>query len=71
MFTLLCIIVGWLIVFNFLFIFLSSKDETPADMPATQILFLKLDSLVQHPCIFGPHLGQAFQVASVNVTTSL
>ena len=35
MFTLLCVTVGLLIVVEFIVIFLSSKDDTPADTPAT------------------------------------
>ena len=71
MFTLICVIVGWLIVFNFLVIFFSSKDETPADTPATQIPFLQMDSLAQKLCILGPLLGRVVQAASVSVTNSL
>ena len=33
--TILCVLVGWLIVVDFLVMFFLSKDDTPAETPAT------------------------------------
>ena len=41
-FTLLCVIVGWLVVVEFLVVFLPSKDDTPADNPDTLCPFLQM-----------------------------
>ena len=68
--TLLFILVGWLIVVDFLVIFSSSKDDTPADTPAPWHPFSKLASLAQKLSSSGPHLGRAVQVASVPLSSS-
>ena len=48
--------VGLLIVVEFIVIFLSLKDDTSADKPATQCPFLQLDSLAQKLHSSGPPL---------------
>ena len=64
-------IVGWLVVFYSLVLFLSSKYDTAVDIPTTRIPFFHLDSLVRQLYSFGPPLGRAVQTTSVSVTTSL
>ena len=54
--------------FDFLVIFLSSKDDTPAYTPAARRPFWQLSSLMQQLHISGPPLGQAFQAVSMGVT---
>ena len=58
---------GWLIVFDFLVMFLSSKDDTPADTPGTRRPFLQMGSIEQHLHISGKKLGRAVQAASASV----
>ena len=69
--TLLFILVGWLIVVDFLVMFSSSKDDTLADTPDTRRPFLQLASIEKQLHRLGPPLGRAVQMASVNVTASL
>ena len=71
MFTLLCVNVGLLIVVEFIVIFFSSKDDTPADMPATWRPFSKLTSLARLLRSLEAPFKQAVQAASESVTKSL
>ena len=64
-------VVGWLIVVDFIFMFSSLKDDTSADNPATWCPFLQMDSLAQKLHGSGTPLGQEFKMASASVTTSL
>ena len=64
-------VVGWLIVVDFIVMFLSLKDDTLADKPDTQYPFLQLTSLEQQLRSSGTPLVQAVQAASASVTTSL
>ena len=59
MFTLLCVIVVWLIVVDFIVMIFSSKS--------TRCPFLQLNSLAHLLRISGPPLERAVQEASVNV----
>ena len=67
----MCVIIGWMIVVDFLVVFSSSKDDTPVDTPATRRLFLRVDSLVQLLHISWPPLGRAVRAASASGTKSL
>ena len=62
---LLCMLVGWLIVVEFLVMFLSSNDDTPADKPTTWCPFSQLALFSQQPSTSVPPLGRAVQAASV------
>ena len=69
LFAPLFLLVGRIIIFfDFLVIFLSSKDDTPAYTPAARRPFWQLSSLMQQLHISGPPLGQAFQAVSMGVT---
>ena len=63
-------IVGWLIFVEFIVMFSSSKDNTPADTPNTRPPFFQMASLAQQICILGPPLGRAVQAASESMKTS-
>ena len=67
MFTLLCVLVGWLIVVDFIVMFFSSKDEIPADTPDPQRPFSQIASLDQQLRTSGPTLGWVVQMASVRM----
>ena len=67
MFTIPCVLVGLLIVVDFLVMFLSSKDDTPADTPAPRRPFSQLALLAQQLRILGPSLGREVQTASVRM----
>ena len=71
MFTLICMLVTGLIVVDFLVIFLSSKDDTPAYTSYLQRHFSQLASLAQQLRTLGPPLGRAVQAESVRNTSSL
>ena len=64
-------LVCWLIVVDFLVIFSSSKDDTPADTPAPWHPFSKLTLLAQQLSSSVSHLGRAVQAASVRLSSSL
>ena len=66
MLTLLCVIVGWLIVFYFLVIFLSSKYDTPADTTVMWSPFLQLYSLAQQLYILGLPFGTGSSGGIIN-----
>ena len=63
MFTIICVLVGWLNVVDFLVMFLLSKDDTPADVPDLCNPFSQLASHAQHMHTSGPPIGMAVQVA--------
>ena len=71
MLTLLYMLVCWVIVVDFLVIFLSSKDDTPADTPAPRRPFSQLTPLDQHLHTSCQPLGRAVQTASVRMSSSL
>ena len=71
MFTLLCMLVGWLIRVDFIVMFLPSKDDTPVDMPTPGRTFSQFAFLSQHLCTSGPPLGRAVKLASVWMSSSL
>ena len=71
MFTLLYVIFGWMFFFDFLVMFSSSKEDTPADTPAPLHPFLPLTSLAQNLRSLGTPIGQEVQAKSASVTTSL
>ena len=54
MFTLLCVLVGWKIVVDFIVIFPSSKDDTPADTPTPGRPISKLASFAKNLLTLGP-----------------
>ena len=62
-------LVDWLIVVDFLVVFLSPNYDTLEDMPATWRRFLQLDLLAQQIGSSGPPLGCSVQAASEIVTT--
>ena len=70
MFTLLFVLVG-LLIFYLLVIFLSSKDDTPADTPAPCRPFSQPSFLDQQLHTSGPTIGWAVQAASVHISSSL
>ena len=61
---------GLLIVVDFLVMFLSSSDDTPADTPAPHRPFSQLALLDQQLRILGPSLGREVQTASVRMSSS-
>ena len=69
--TIICVLVGLLIVVDFLVMFLSSKDDTPADTPATWRPFSKLTSLARLLRSLEAPFKQAVQAASESVTIYL
>ena len=69
MFTVLCTPLGCLIVVAVLVIFLSSKDDTPADMPDPWRPFSQLALLAQQLCTSGPPLRRAVQAVSVQMSS--
>ena len=71
MFTLLCVLVGFLIVVDLPVIFLSSKDDTPEDTTAPWRPFSQLYFLAQQLRTSGPPLGRAVQSASVRMSSYL
>ena len=60
-------IVGLMIVVDFLVMFLSSKDETPADTLALRRPFSKIALLDQQLRTSLPPIGRAVQAASVRM----
>ena len=71
MFTLFCVPVGLLIVVEFPVMFLSSKYDTPTDMPALRRPFSQIALLEQQLCSLVPPLGRAVQAESVRRPASL
>ena len=71
MFTLLYVIFGWLIVVEFLVMFFSSKDDTPADIPALRRPFTQLALIDKQLRTSGQSIEAADQVASVLIPSSL
>ena len=70
MFTLLCVLVGFLIVVDFPVIFSSSKDDTPKYMPDPRRAFSQLSLLAQQLCYLGTPLWRADQAALVSMSSS-
>ena len=68
MFTLLCVIFGWLIVVDLLVMLLSSKYGKPADTPTLWRPFLTIASFDQQIRTSVPLLGWAVQAASVRMS---
>ena len=60
-------LVGCLIVVEFILMFLSSKNDTPADTPTPQRPFSQPDSLGQQLLTPDPNLGKEVQAASVGM----
>ena len=60
-------LVGFLTVFDFPVMFLSSKDDTPTDTPAPWRPFSKIYLLDQQLHTSGPPLGRAVQAVSVRM----
>ena len=71
LFTLLFILVGWMIVVEFLVMFFSSKYDTPVDTPTPLRYFLRLNLFDQQMRTSGPPLGRAVQAALVWMSYSL
>ena len=67
---LICVLVGGLIIVEFIVMFLLSKYDTPADTTNTRRPFSQLDLLAQQLRTSGPPLGRAVQAASVRMSSS-
>ena len=67
MFTIFYMLVGLLIVVDFLVIFLSSKYDTPVDTPAMCRHFSQLTLMAQQMRTSVPPLGRAVQAESVRM----
>ena len=57
MFTIICVLVGCMVVFDLLVVFFLSNNDTPAYTPALRRTFLQLTSLDQQLRTLGPPLG--------------
>ena len=71
MFTLICVLVGWMVVVEFIVMFSSSKVNTRADPTDPRRPFSQLASLDQQLRTSVPPLGRAVQEASVWMSSSL